>query len=264
MKHLFLPLIMIAITAVSCRKIIDIEQEEADKKTVIEATLIQGTNNFNVNISETSNFFGDNTPVPITNASVILNDGTTDYTLASFADGNYQLVGFNAISGTEYTLTVNENGNSFVARGIMPDRVTIDTIAYQFIEQSTFSDSGYITQIQFTDPGATENYYRIEVDVEGISYGDVSDLILLDDGFLNGNRIQFPLFAIGVAQAYDNITMKLSSCDQSTFTYLEGVDALINSGNGAPPANPPSNFTNGALGNFNLYATDTQSIVIIP
>ncbi len=264
MKKIFLAISILALSTVSCQKIIDIEQEDADKRTVIEAILLEGTNNFDVRITESSNFFGDNTPVPITNATVVLNDGTSDYTLASFADGNYQLVGFNAISGTEYTLTVNENGNSFVAKGTMPAIVTIDTIAYQFIEQSTFSDSGYITQIEFNDPGAKDNYYRIEVDVQGTYYGDISSLILLDDGFLNGNRIEFPLFAIDVAQAYDNVTMKLSSCDKSTFTYLEGLDALINSGNGAPPANPSSNFSNGALGNFSLYASDTKSIVIIP
>lgn len=264
MKQLFIALSILALGTVSCRKIIDIEQEDADKRTVIEATLLEGTNNFDVRITETSNFFGDNSPVSITNASVILNDGTTDYTLASFGDGNYQLVGFNAVSGTQYTLTVNENGNSFVAKGTMPAIVPIDTIAYQFVEQSTFSDSGYITQIEFNDPAAEDNYYRIEVDVQGVYYGDIFNLILLDDGFLNGNRIEFPLFAIDVAQAYDNITMKLSSCDEATFTYLEGVDALINTGNGAPPANPTSNFNNGALGNFSLYASDTKSIVITP
>jgi hypothetical protein len=264
MKQLFIALSILALGTVSCRKIIDIEQEDADKRTVIEATLLEGTNNFDVRVTETSNFFGDNSSVPITNASVILNDGTTDYTLASFGDGNYQLVGFNAVSGTHYTLTVNENGNSFVAKGTMPAIVPIDTIAYQFVEQSTFSDSGYITQIEFNDPAAEDNYYRIEVDVQGVYYGDIFNLILLDDGFLNGNRIEFPLFAIDVAQAYDNVTMKLSSCDEATYTYLEGVDALINTGNGAPPANPTSNFNNGALGNFSLYASDTKSIVITP
>jgi len=104
MKKIFLAISILALSTVSCQKIIDIEQEDADKRTVIEAILLEGTNNFDVRITETSNFFGDNTPVPITNATVVLNDGTSDYTLASFADGNYQLVGFNAISGTEYTL----------------------------------------------------------------------------------------------------------------------------------------------------------------
>jgi hypothetical protein len=264
MKKIIFAFSILAISTVSCRKIIDIEQEEGDKRTVIEATLLEGTHSFDVKVSKTSNFFGDNTPVPITNATVVLSDGAGDYTLTSFGDGNYQLVGFNAVSGTEYTLTVNENGNSFVAKGIMPAVVPIDTISYEFVEASTFNDSGYITQIEFNDPAATDNYYRIEVDIQGTYYGDIFNLILLDDGFLNGNRIEFPLFAIDVADAFDNVTMKLTSCDRATFTYLEGVDALINTGNGAPPANPTGNFNNGALGNFSLYASDTQSIVILP
>ena len=264
MKKIIFAISILALSTVSCRKIIDIEQEDGDKRTVIEATLLEGTNSFDVKVSETTNFFGDNTPVPITNATVVLSDSSGNYTLASFGDGNYQLVGFNAVSGREYTLTVTENGNSFVAKGVMPAVVPIDTISYEFVEASTFSDSGYITQIEFNDPGATENYYRIEVDVQGIFYGDIFSLILLNDGFLNGNRIEFPLFAIGVAQAFDNVTMKLTSCDKASFTYLEGVDELINAGNGAPPANPTGNFNNDALGNFNLYASDTKSITIIP
>ncbi len=264
MKNLLIALSAIAITLSSCRKIIDIELEEGDKKTVIEANLYEGNNDFRVKITKTGNFFGDNSPVIIDNATVNLSDGTSTFPLIYSGNGNYFLVGFTAVSGTEYTLNVDENGNSFEAKATMPVGVDIDTISYAFVAASAFNDEGYVTQLEFFDPGSVNNFYRIEVDIAGEFYGGISDLILLDDGFLDGNRIEFPLFGIDVAQLGDNVTMNLLTTDESTFKYLEGIDEVLGGGNGAPPANPKGNFSNGAIGNFNVYVKDTQSVTITP
>lgn len=264
MKNLILILSVLSLSLSSCRKIIDIEQEEGVAKTMIEANLYEGTNDFRVKITKTGNFFGDNSPKVIENATVSLSDGTSTFPLTYSGNGNYRLIGFNAIAGTEYTLTVDENGNSFEAKATVPNLVPIDSLTYEFFPASTFSDEGYINTIEIEDPASIDNYYRIQVDKAGEFYGGISDLILLDDGFLDGNRIEFPIFAIGVSQPNDTIRMDLFSCDESTFTYLEGVDALLGGGNGAPPANPTGNFNNGALGNFSVYAKDSKSVVIVP
>ncbi len=266
MKKL-IPLLILSVLTLSlssCRKIIDIEQEEADQTTVIQAELYEGTNDFSVKITKTGNFFGDNSLEVITNATVTLDDGTTSYPISHTGNGRYILPAFTAISGTEYTLVVNENGNNFEAKATMPALVPIDTVTYVFLPQSTFTDEGYLTQIEFQDPAGEENFYRLFLTIQDELFGDIENLILLDDGFLDGNRIEFPLFAADVAQAFDTITMELHSCDENTLTYLEGVDEVLGGGNGAPPANPDGNFNNGALGNFSVYAVAKKSTVIIP
>lgn len=264
MKNTTYSLILLLLLASSCRKVIEINQEDGDKNTVIEAILYEGSANFEVKVTETGNFFGNNATVPITDASVVVNDGTSNFSFSNNGDGTYSLssAGFLAVSGNEYTLTVSENGKTYVAKSIMPAIVPIDTITTEFQEASLFSDSGFIAQIEFIDPGNVVNYYRLLVNVAGTNYGGIENLILLDDGFLNGNRIEFPLFAVEVAQLNDVISMELISIDEATSFYLDGVDDLISGGNGAPPGNPKGNFSNGALGNFSLYASDRKTIVV--
>ena len=97
MKNLIIALSALAITVSSCRKIIDIKLEEGDKKTVIEASLYEGTNDFRVKITQTGNFFGDNSPVIINNATVNLNDGVSTFPLSFTGNGNYYLLNFNAV-----------------------------------------------------------------------------------------------------------------------------------------------------------------------
>lgn len=264
MKKL-IPSLLISILAFSsCQKIIDIEQEDAEQRVVIEANLFEGTNDFSVKLTRTGNFFGDNSVELISNASVTISDGTTSFPMPYTGNGTYILPSFSAISGTEYTLIVSENGNNYEAKATMPNVVPIDSISYEFLPQSTFNDSGYLNTIRFRDPANEVNFYRIFISFGQEFFGSVESLIILDDGFVNGNSIEFPLFAAGVAQQNDTVRMELHSCDQSTFTYLEGVDALITGGNGAPPANPDGNFTNRALGNFSVYAVAKKSVVIIP
>ena len=264
MKNILITLTIITLGFSSCTKIIDIDQEDGDARTMIEANLYAGTNDFRVKVTKTGNFFGDNSPNVINNATINLSDGVSTFPVPFTGNGTYILPSFNAVSGTEYTLLVDENGNSFEAKATIPNLVPIDSITYEFFPASAFSDEGYITTIEIQDPASIENYYRIQVDKAGEFYGGINDLILLDDGFLDGNRIEFPIFAIDVAQANDTVRMDLFSCDKATFTYLEGVDALLGGGNGAPPANPTGNFNNQALGNFSVYAKDSKSVVIIP
>jgi|TARA_B110000208_G_scaffold159369_1_gene193991 hypothetical protein len=264
MKNLIIALSALAITVSSCRKIIDIKLEEGDKKTVIEASLYEGTNDFRVKITQTGNFFGDNSPVIINNATVNLNDGVSTFPLSFTGNGNYYLLNFNAVSGTEYTLTVDENGNSFEASVTVPTLVPIDTITYQFVPDNIFTDEGYLSQLEFDDPAGEKNFYRLFVTIAESTYGGIEDLILLDDGFTDGNRVEFPTFVAGVAQLNDTVKIELHSCDEATLTYLEGVDAVLGGGNGAPPANPDGNFNNGALGNFNVYAISEKTVVIVP
>ena len=258
MKNLLITLATLAVFSSSCRKIIDIDQEESDIKTVIEANLFEGTQDFIVQVSKTGNFFGDNSTKQITNASVTLNS----LPLTNLGNGKYELPAFTSIAGTEYTLVVSENGNTFESTVTMPASIPIDDLTYFFQPESPFSDEGYITQIAIQDPAGVANFYRILIDIQGESYGDIEDLILLDDLFVDGNRIEFPLFGIDVAQLGDTVSVDLFTTDESTFVYLDGLDEALSGGNGAPPANPQSNFSNGALGNFNVYARDSKKVVV--
>ena len=249
------------LTVGSCTKIIDVELEEANKRTTIDAKIELGTQDVTARITKSGNFFGSTSNPALTDAVVTLNDGTTDYNLINMGDGNYELPSFTALGGQAYSMKVTQGGETFEATTNMSNLVEIDTVLANYQAASTFNDEGYLLNILFQDPQAVENYYRIELDIAGERYGDISDLILLDDGLTNGNYINFPLFGADVAQLGDTVTVYLVSLDKQSHDYFLAIDEIL-FGNAATPANPKSNFSNNALGNFSAFATDTLTIVV--
>lgn len=261
MKNTLLILIISFALLGSCTKIIDIELDEANKRTTIDAKIELGTNNVTARLTKSGNFFGSSSNPALTDATVTLNDGTTDFPLINMGLGNYELSGFNSVSGQSYSMKVSQGGVTFDATTVMPNRVSIDTVLGQYQAASTFNDEGYLLNILFQDPATETNFYRIELDIAGERYGDVSDLILLDDELTNGNYINFPLFGADVAQLGDTVTVYLISLNKQSYDYFLAVDEIL-FGDAASPANPKSNFNNNALGNFSSFATDTLTIIV--
>jgi len=261
MKNILLTLLATITLTSSCTKIIDIELDEANKRTTIDAQIELGTNNVTAKITKSGNFFGSSSNEALTDASVVLNDGTSDFPLINMGNGNYTLFGFSATENQNYSIKATQGGVTYDATTFMPNRIEIDTILAVYQAASTFNDEGYLLNILYQDPPVESNYYRIELDIAGERYGPIEDLILLDDGLLNGNYINFPLFGADVAQLGDTVTVYLRSIDKQCYDYFTAVDEIL-FGDAASPANPVSNFNNNALGNFSAFATDTMTIVV--
>ena len=84
----------------------------------------------------------------------------------------------------------------------------------------------------------------------------------IDDENTNGNYIDIPLF-IRSFEIGDTIDLSLLNIDEKSYDYLLTLNTII--GNGQPsaaPANPNSNFSNGALGYFAIYNGETKQIII--
>ena len=259
MKTRLILISALVLLSFSCRKIIDIELDEADKRTSIDAKLMRGTNDFKVKVSKSGNFFGENTISSITNASVLLDDGTSSYTLTSLGNGYYELPGYNALDNKAYNMKVSVDGTIYEANTTMPAAVELDTVSYLFEPETPFGDEGYRLYVEIDDPAGTEN--RIEAEFGGERFGGVEDLTMLDDNFVNGNRIVFPLFNMPPAQLGDTVTVFLFSLDKQAHDYFFAIDELLY-GDAATPANPKSNWNNNALGNFSALSSDTVTVVI--
>lgn len=261
MKKITLTLIAFATIFSSCTKIIDVELEDANKRTTIDAIIKNGLDNVTTRITKSGNFFGSTSNPAISDATVVLNDGTTDYPLSNLGNGNYELTGFTANTNKSYSMKVTQGGEIYEATTFMPTIVRIDTVNAVYQPASTFNEEGYVLSIVFQDSPSVENYYRIELDIAGERYGAIDDLILLDDGLLDGNLVEFPMFGADVAQLGDTVIMYLNSIDKQAFDYYNAIDNILY-GNAEAPANPKSNFDNNALGNFSAFTTDTLVIVV--
>ncbi|MGK0436882.1 MAG: hypothetical protein ACJAX0_001123 [Flavobacteriales bacterium] len=88
MKNILLILIGTITLTSSCRKIIDIELDEANKRTTIDSKIELGINNVSARVTKSGNFFGSISNPSLTDATVVLNDGTSDFTLINIGNGN--------------------------------------------------------------------------------------------------------------------------------------------------------------------------------
>ena len=261
MKKIHILLSALVLISFSCRKIIDIELDEADKRTSIDAKLLGGTHDFKIKVTKSGNFFGENTVAEIKNATVVMDDGSTTHSLANLGNGYYELPGYTALDNKSYNLKVSVDGTIYEANTTMPAAVELDTVSYLFEPETPFGDEGYRLYVEIDDPAGTENFYRIEAEFGGERFGGVEDLTMLDDNFVNGNRIVFPLFNMPPAQLGDTVTVFLFSLDKQAHDYFFAIDELLY-GDAATPANPKSNWNNNALGNFSALSSDTVTVVI--
>lgn len=257
---LYLSLVIILLN--SCTKIIDIDLKDADKKIIIEANLIEGTHDFVAKVSKTSNYFESGAPTTVNTAVVTLNDGTTTLTLANLGNGIYSTPAYLATENTTYILTVVDGSDVYTATSIMPQKVELDSLIFEYVPASTFNEEGYGVFFYFTDPANVSNYYRGTINVNGVDTKKVDDLYLFDDELVNGNVIRIPIFR-ETYQANDSIIANLHSLNKANYDFYNTLSDIAGDGSGggstAAPANPNNNWSNGALGNFTTECISTFS-----
>ena len=252
-------------TLSACTELIEIDLPEGTKQTVIEANLFSGANPFQVKLSQTAAYFGNNVSPKVTGATVTLNDGTQDYNVPEIGDGVYRIDSFEGIPGTNYKLEVDANNTTFTALSTMAQPAQLDSIYFEFVEETIFSTEGYDVLNVITDPADIENYYRILYTLNDTLRIEEFDYIVLDDQFLNGNTFDVPIF-VRQFDLFDTVEVEIRSIDKAMYDFYTVLQSLTNSqggGDSAAPANPPSNFDNNAIGFFETAAVVRDSIIIV-
>jgi hypothetical protein len=159
---------------------------------------------------------------------------------------------------------VTTGGKTYTATSTMPDPVPIDTISQDILFFGNLGGNGKIkfVKIQYRDPKGKTNFYRF---VEIIN-GKPTDAILIDNDVLrDGDIITQDIFRRDPPVVTgDTITILIQTIDKNVFNFFSQLSQISNDfgGQSASPANPASNFDNGALGYFSAYAVRSKSIII--
>lgn len=264
MKRYIILLMCIAIGVSACEKVIDVELGDADKNIVIDAKLYNGQNEFIVVITKTLSFFEQNDLSTIDDATVRLTSlGGVDETLIAGGDGFYILPGFEGIPGETYTLTVNAEGKEYQATSFMPEVPTIDSTYYVFEPGDAFLDEGYDIFNLIQDVEGERGNYRLWYSIDDTLQNNLSDFLLFDDEFIEeGIIFQIPIFTRRF-EAGDRVGIILGNMDDEAYLHYETFINLVSDqggGNSAAPANPETNWSNGALGVFAAFSTTTSYI----
>lgn len=248
---------------IGCERVIEVDLNEASPQIVIEGNLSYNDAELEVKISKTGSFFGTSSTEMVENAKVYLENSEGVRVEAEvFGDGIYKIENYPPQQGKEYRLFVESEGQKYEAKSTLHSPVKIDSLGFEYQKDMRFFDGGYRLLLYFSDSPDEANYYRIKVYRNGTLLNDVDDLVVFDDRGLNGKSIQVTLrrqlFEMG-----DTAYVQFMAIDENAFHYFTTFREMANTNPGSPaPANPISNFSNGALGYFSAWSHDDQTITI--
>jgi hypothetical protein len=267
MKNILFALATIVAIALlnSCTKVIDINLNEADAKIVIEAELVSGTQDFMVKITKTSDFFNPGQPVTIADATVFLKAGTdASLNLTNEGNGIYSLKNFTATENTSYFLSVTAEGKTYEATDFLPKKVPLDSLSASVSDNNPFNPSGsdsFQIVVNYQDPIADINFYRIKSTVNGIPRSEGVKLLVIEDRYSVGAYFTLPIFTDSY-ELNDSVDVELVSMSHAMFDYFNTL-ALLVDGSGSPaPTNPSGNWSGGALGYFGAFSVSKQTILV--
>ncbi|OFY36459.1 MAG: hypothetical protein A2W91_02650 [Bacteroidetes bacterium GWF2_38_335] len=248
----------------SCEKVIDVNLNSSDPKLVIEAKMTDSAN-CQVKLSETVNFDETNTFPEISGAVITLRDNYGNFeTLTETSAGIYSSFSIIGIPGNTYTLKVTVDEKTYTAISSMPYPVAIDTITFTSI--GALSHKTNMASVELLDPMGIKNYYRF---VEIINGQTQNNIFIFEDRFDDGKSITAPLFtdpgsgdASNKILSGDAVEIMAQCIDKSVYDYFLSLSQSGGGMHSSTPANPKSNFSNGALGYFSAYSSKSKTVVV--
>lgn len=243
----------------SCEKVIDVKLNNTDPILVIEGGLSNQIENQFVKISKTIPFTQSNTFNAYSGAEVVIISRSGERVIfKEMEPGIYQSTRVAGRPGNRYTLEVKADGKTYTAVSEMPFPVKLDSLTYKKI--SFFGEDNTFAVANYTDPATSQNQYRYILKANN----KVVEDLVTEDRFNNGNNIADLLFYnLDDLKSTDNFVVDMQGIDRNVYKYLFAIRQI--NGEGGPPvapANPVSNFNNGALGIFSAYTSSKIAVTI--
>jgi len=265
-EKLLLILLMLCIgLSTSCKKILDLDLEAAEPQLVIEGNLTNIKGVQTVRISRTVPFDATNDFPAVSGATVTLHTSKGELTYFTEASpGIYESYDLAGVAGETYTLKVSVNEQEYTASSTMPALVRLDSLTAT--EQTFGSEVRKTIAVNFQDPPTVKNFYLFKMVLNGKKVGQIfSD----SDFFSDGRYVTRDLFLSGYEdleiESGDDISVEMQSIDEPIYTYWRTLEQQYASGNPndvTTPANPPSNWSNRALGYFSAHTVQIEDVMV--
>ncbi len=261
---------LVAMALCSCQDVIDIELRDADRKYVIEGSVVQGVDSAVVRVSRTTSYFDTSGPEAITDAEVELTlpDGTVRV-LEHVSEGYYKVMGITPSTNATYSLKVRVDDEIFTAAAYMPESVSIDSLTFKpvlnFFGPPPQGPPKFRAFLNFQDPIA-RNYYRAVFEGASDSGDKLDEIQVFDDELTNGNYIEIPVFNREY-ELGDTANVALQTMDADVYKFFDTFESAASADAGSPfsaaPDNPISNIQGGAIGVFAAYSRSEASYVVV-
>lgn len=268
-------LILIALT--SCTEDMTLVLKDTAPRLVVDGRINTDKGRHFVRLTQTGDYFNNAEANAILGAEVSIDDGETtlilveseDYPGFYFTPDNYQ-----GEIGKTYNLHVSKvdidnNGIAEVysASSELKPVASIDEVKLEYDEIYKF----WKVLLYAQDPIETKDFYSFSVAINDSIISDrYSKLGYVDDRFFDGNYAD-GVWVYTIDEEDENINLKdgdwvrltMGGITEDFYHFLEAIE--IETGFktplfSGPPANVPSNISNGALGFFTAYSTSIDSV----
>jgi hypothetical protein len=252
----------------SCEKEINLDLKNTSPKLVVEGNILWGIdtviNQQELKLSLSANYTGNTNPLPVTNAIVMVNDGTNNYTYNHIGNGVYSS-NFIAATNKTYKLIISYEGDEYNAcETLKAGGAAIDSLTVNYFPSALGSPEGNFITVNTTDPFNERNFYLWQLFINeqlmiNPSPGNIYRAIQKDD-FFNGQPLlnylpfdNFPVVTGDIARLHQlNISEQMYNYYYSIFNLTASSPV---SGD-VPPGNIKGNIVNlnkpdkNALGYF--------------
>lgn len=262
-KYLIYLLVVSGLT--SCKKIIQIDTNNAEPQLVIEGKITDRVVEQQVLLSKTVGYDEKSIFPKVSGATVVVSDSRgNQYVFREKAPGVY-VNRMRGVAGITYKMEVTAEGKNYQAISKMPNLVKLDSIGV--ITNSFFGNDRKTAAAFLVDPPNETNFYRFNLYVNGLFSNRI---YVNNDRLTNGNKLRIQLFYEANddddegLKSGDNIIVEMEGIDSNVFDYWYALRQQEGGGpnQGTTPSNPTSNISNGALGYFSANTFQRLSTTV--
>lgn len=252
----------------SCEDIIEVNLDGIEQKIVVEGSIIKDSLAV-VKITQTADYYDPQTFPPAIGATVTLTDDAgNSETLTETADGIYKTTEMIGVENRTYTLKIEYDGEEYETSSKLQKFVdewgglfTQTDIEFNDTVFSLFTFLGLTGDVE----PATTNYYRLKDYKPNDSNKGRGTFNLYDDTQKLGDTIIMQLPSD--YELWDTVVVEFWCINKKTYDYYNTISDIASDGGGGPPptstpANPTSDFTNGAFGHFAACSMDLDTFLV--
>ncbi len=273
MRKLIFPIIAIAFGLTNCTKVIELDlNDEENKRLIVDATYTTFPQEHEVKLSLSANYYSTDQPTEVTDASVIISDGISDVVFTHAGNGVYKSPpNMAAVANREHKLTINYAGQEYTATNFCDTVPGIDTVVLEenFVEGSTTEIEDYTIRFSTQEKPGFGDFYAWRIYVNGELRTDtITELLSQSDEFLPDGTYLFEVELTDIEDVVSGDTVMVSQNAISESTYDAYLAVLFQTefrGGifDSPPANIPTNLSEGALGIFSAGG-ESRNFAIVP
>ncbi|UOY06963.1 DUF4249 domain-containing protein [Muricauda sp. SCSIO 64092] len=224
---------------VSCEDVIDVETQPEPSRLVVNGLVrVDVTQEFvdvRIVVTETSDFFNENTITQLESAVILLGRVNPDalsgvefggtsvleesepgsgvyipsYIPGSDTDDRIRTAGLSA--ETAFLLIIEHKGRRYAAQTLYAPAVPIDNIEQG--DETLFDEDDTEIKITITDIPDADNYYVFD-------FGG-GEFLALDDQFIDGQEFEFSYFPDRDLDPGDEVEVSILGADQEFFNYID-------------------------------------------